>query len=192
MVVGGENDPATPIRWAEEMAASLGAPLVRYTGEGHGFALDSLCVADVALSLFADGTLPEDDTVCDPDPDLAEPEWWSDVPGPASGETVVDRALLDGLLGFRPGRFWVEYRTTALPVEDAYARFVERMATADFFPDDPSAVEASEAPQFFEDANGNFVGLLTVSHEELVSYGFTDTVPSGHTLMVLYWYPLGD
>jgi hypothetical protein len=192
VVVGGENDPATPIRWAEEMAASLGAPLVRYTGEGHGFALDSLCVADIALSLFADGSLPADDTICDPDPDLTEPEWWADVPGPASGETIVERAVLDGLFGFRPGRFWVEYRTIALGVEEAYARFVERMATANFAADDPSAIDASEIPQFFEDSNGNFVGLFTVSYDELVSYGFTDAVPSGHTLLALYWYPLGD
>lgn len=192
VVVGGENDPATPIRWAEEMAASLGAPLVRYTGEGHGFALDSLCVADVALSLFADGTLPDDETVCDPDPDLAEPEWWADVPGPAAGEKVVERALLDGLFGFRPGRFWVEYRTTALGVEEAYARFVERMAANEFMADDPSAVDASEVPQFFEDANGNFVGLFTVSYDELASYGFAEAVTKGHTLLALYWYPLGD
>jgi pimeloyl-ACP methyl ester carboxylesterase len=192
VVVGGENDPATPIRWAEEMAASLGAPLVRFTGEGHGFALDSLCVADIALSLFADGTLPDDETVCEPDPDLTEPEWWADVPGPASGEKRIDGSTFDGLFGFRPSRFWREYRVSSVGVEEAYARFVERMATADFVPDDPSAVEASSAPQFFEDANGNFVGLFTVSQEELESYGFTDVVPQGHTLMALYWYPLGD
>jgi pimeloyl-ACP methyl ester carboxylesterase len=37
VVVGGTNDPATPIRWAEEMTAALGpnATMVKYTGEGH-------------------------------------------------------------------------------------------------------------------------------------------------------------
>ena len=43
LVVGGENDPATPFRWAEEMTAALGdeAVLVTYTGEGHGQLLGS-------------------------------------------------------------------------------------------------------------------------------------------------------
>ena len=100
--------------------------------------------------------------------------------------------MLDGLFGFRPGRFWVEYRTTALGVEEAYARFVERMAANEFMADDPSAVDASEVPQFFEDANGNFVGLFTVSYDELASYGFAEAVTKGHTLLALYWYPLGD
>ncbi|MGZ4791209.1 MAG: alpha/beta fold hydrolase, partial [Ilumatobacteraceae bacterium] len=38
VLVGGSNDPATPIRWAQKMAGELGsnARLVTFTGEGHG------------------------------------------------------------------------------------------------------------------------------------------------------------
>lgn len=195
VVVGGENDPATPIRWAEEMASGLGARLVRYTGEGHGFALDSLCVADVALELFAEGTLPDDDFRCEPDPELEEPEWWQDVPGPASGETVIERSILDSVLGFRSTRFWVEYRASSLSVTDAYARLVERMAGAGFMADDPDATDANDIPQFFEDSNGNFVGVFTLSYDTLVTYGLggpAGPVRPQQSVIALYWYPLGD
>ena len=70
VVVGGVNDPATPMRWAEKMATDLGANarLVTFTGEGHGQVLVNTCVTDVEASLLADLKLPDPGTVCDPDP----------------------------------------------------------------------------------------------------------------------------
>ena len=85
VVVGGANDPATPIRWAQEMtAASSGsnARMVTYTGEGHGQLLVSTCVTDIEGALLADLTLPEADTVCEPDPVVDEPDWWDALPVP--------------------------------------------------------------------------------------------------------------
>ncbi len=48
VVVGGLNDPATPFRWAEELAAQMGpnVSLVTFAGEGHGQILSSSCVTD--------------------------------------------------------------------------------------------------------------------------------------------------
>ena len=56
VVVGGTNDPATPIRWAEEMTAAMGpnARMVTFTGEGHGQLLASTCVTDIEAALLAD------------------------------------------------------------------------------------------------------------------------------------------
>ena len=48
VVVGGTNDPATPIRWAHKMVGELGpnARMVTYTGEGHGQLLGNNCLSD--------------------------------------------------------------------------------------------------------------------------------------------------
>ena len=55
-MIGGTNDPATPIRWAEEMTAALGpnARMVTFTGEGHGQLLASTCVTEIEAALLAD------------------------------------------------------------------------------------------------------------------------------------------
>jgi pimeloyl-ACP methyl ester carboxylesterase len=69
VVIGGTHDPATPIRWAQKMTAELGpnARLVTFDGEGHGQLLASTCVSDIEGALLADLTLPQADTVCEPD-----------------------------------------------------------------------------------------------------------------------------
>ena len=74
-MVGGENDPATPIRWAKEMTASMGgnARLVTYTGEGHGFVLISRCVTELEATVLVSLELPADGTSCDPDPEVERP-----------------------------------------------------------------------------------------------------------------------
>lgn len=124
IVVGGVNDPATPIRWAEEMAETLGpnARLVTWNGEGHGQLLFSRCLKDLAARLFVDGQLPDDRTVCDPDPDVEPPDWWADLP---VVEGLSD-PLPDGTLasiGVPPSLAYGEARTTTLDadqVRDAY------------------------------------------------------------------------
>ena len=54
VIIGGTNDPATPIRWAEEMVGELGpsAMLVTFTGEGHGQLLVSTCVTDIEATVY--------------------------------------------------------------------------------------------------------------------------------------------
>ncbi|MEQ1699122.1 MAG: alpha/beta hydrolase, partial [Ilumatobacteraceae bacterium] len=91
VVIGGTNDPATPFRWAEEMAAAMGpnAALVTFTGEGHGQLLASTCVTEIEGALLADLTLPDEGTVCDPDAPIAEPDWWSSLPIPAEYSAVT-------------------------------------------------------------------------------------------------------
>ena len=123
VVVGGENDPATPMRWAEELAANMGpaASLVRYTGEGHGHVLSSRCVAEVARVLFTEGTVPGDGTVCEPDGVVGEPEWWSDIPAASFVGQQLDSDAVTSWLGLEPTFGYFVHRAVDGSAADAYA-----------------------------------------------------------------------
>ncbi len=118
MVVGGTNDPATPIRWAEEMTAAMGpnATMVKYTGEGHGALLVSTCVTDIEAGLLADLDLPDEGTVCDPDPKVERPDWFDDLDLglPSSISDVVALPAVNAALGLTDTDGYGEVRTTAL------------------------------------------------------------------------------
>jgi pimeloyl-ACP methyl ester carboxylesterase len=147
VVIGGENDPATPMRWAEEMAANMGstAVLVRYTGEGHGHVLSSRCVAGIANALFTEGTLPSPDTVCEPDEAVGEPDWWSTIPEGALVGDELDPDAVSAWLGLEPTLGHFVHRAVAGSAEDAYATIWEAMTDAGFLyacePDDPPVDE---------------------------------------------------
>ena len=71
------------------MITELGpnARMVTFTGEGHGQFQASTCVAKIEGALLADLTLPKPDTVCEPDPVLAKPDWWDALPCPTACRT---------------------------------------------------------------------------------------------------------
>jgi pimeloyl-ACP methyl ester carboxylesterase len=77
LVIGGENDPATPMRWSEKMRDRMGssAVLLRYTGEGHGQVLSADCVNSAAANTLVALKLHADNTVCRPDGEPSEPSW---------------------------------------------------------------------------------------------------------------------
>jgi hypothetical protein len=101
VVVGGVNDPATPIRWATEMTAALGssATMVTDSGEGHGQLLASKCVTAIEAALLTDLTSPDDGTVCAPDPDIEEPTSWSSIPQPEGVDSATDSPEINAALG---------------------------------------------------------------------------------------------
>jgi len=152
VVVGGTNDPATPIRWAQEMTAELGpnARMVTFTGEGHGQLLASVCVTDIEAALLADLTLPDDGTVCDPDPDVEAPVWWSNLDFPDEFSDVVALPAVSAALGLTESLGYGQTRTTSL-----------------------TAQEASDA---FEKVL-NDVGLQTAGNQDL---GIADTIETGY------------
>ena len=152
VVVGGTNDPATPIRWAQEMTAELGpnARMVTFTGEGHGQLLASVCVTDIEAALLADLTLPEDGTVCDPDPAIEEPAWWGNLDFPDEFSDVVSLPTVSAALGLTESLGYGEARTTSL-----------------------SSQEASDA---FE-AVLNEIGFETAGNQDL---GIDDTIETGY------------
>lgn len=134
VVVGGTNDPATPIRWAQEMTAELGpnAQMVTYTGEGHGQLLVSTCVTDIEAELLVGLTLPDDATVCEPDPPVDEPSWWVDIPTPDGISGVASLPTVAGALGLTPTLGFSELHTTALSARDAADAYSSALEAAGF------------------------------------------------------------
>jgi pimeloyl-ACP methyl ester carboxylesterase len=173
VVVGGTNDPATPIRWAQKMTEELGpnARLVTYTGEGHGQLLVSSCVTDIEAALLTDLKLPSTDTTCEPDPVVPKPDWWADLPTPDGVSAVADLPAVAAGIGAMPTQFFSELRTTSMTPDEAIEAYknaygssgLERFDLPDVLPIDDTAqiaftdfdsrgvVVVALGPQAFED-----------------------------------------
>jgi pimeloyl-ACP methyl ester carboxylesterase len=136
VVTGGQNDPATPFRWAEEMTVAMGdtARLVTFTGEGHGMVLASSCVTAIEAAVLVDLQLPDadTDTVCDPDPDVPEPAWWSTLPVPTGVGDVVDATELGAFLGLTPTMAYSEIRTASVAPSDVLDNYDVALEEAGF------------------------------------------------------------
>ncbi len=169
VVVGGANDPATPIRWAHEMTSVLGpnARMVTFTGEGHGQLLVSTCVTDIEGALLADLTLPEPDTVCEPDPVVDRPAWWDSLPVPEGVSAIATLPALAAALGATPTLVFSEMRTTTLSAEDAVAAYTKVLNDAGF--------EQFDAPQ-------------SIPIDDTVQGAYSD-LNNGNTLVVIAFGP---
>jgi pimeloyl-ACP methyl ester carboxylesterase len=166
VVVGGTNDPATPIRWAKKMAAELGpnARLVTFTGEGHGQLLVNTCVTDIEGALLADLTLPDEGTVCDPDPVVPKPDWWDALPVPAGISAVADLPALAAALGAAPTQIYGEARTTkasAKDAVDAYTAALEGKGFTKFDVPQPLPFDDS-AQSFYTDGAGHTLVIIAI------------------------------
>jgi pimeloyl-ACP methyl ester carboxylesterase len=66
LVIGTTRDPATPLRWAQALAAQLEpAVLITRDGDGHtGFNQGNACVDDVVQDYLIDGVAPDADVDC--------------------------------------------------------------------------------------------------------------------------------
>ena len=65
LVVGTKNDPATPARYAPQMAAALGdAVAIEWEGAGHTATLTSTCITAIVATYLIDETVPADGTTC--------------------------------------------------------------------------------------------------------------------------------
>jgi len=194
VVVGGEKDPATPMRWAEEMVQNLGsnARLVRFSGEGHSQLLTSSCVDSIALAFFsAESELPENDTRCDPDLPVEQPSWWNEVPPATSSEIVLDRNVVGPVVGISDTEIYAEYRAVSLSAPDIYADYVQRLAQAGFEPDDPDATSAVESAQFFSNGSKS-MALLIIEGTDLVESQLMQPagpIPAGSRLVILAFLP---
>ncbi len=194
VVVGGEKDPATPIRWAEEMVENLGsnARLVRFSGEGHSQLLTSSCVDGIAMDFFSeDMVLPENDTRCDPDLPIEQPTWWNDLPPATPSEIVLDRNVVGPAVGISETEIYAEYRATSLSAPDTYADYVERLGGVGFQPVDPDSTGAVESAQFFTNGSKS-LALLIIEGTDLVESQLMQPagpIPAGNRLVILAFLP---
>jgi pimeloyl-ACP methyl ester carboxylesterase len=194
VVVGGANDPATPIRWAQEMTAELGpnARMVTFTGEGHGQLLVSICVTDIEGALLADLTLPEPDTVCDPDPVVEKPEWWDALPVPEGISGVASLPALAAALNLTPTQIFSEMRTTTLSADDAVAAYTKVLSDAGFaqFDAPPSlAIDDTAQSAYSSLIEGNTLVVIALGPKAFEDKALASAkagVPADTTVIMLF------
>ncbi|MBK5331145.1 MAG: alpha/beta fold hydrolase [Ilumatobacteraceae bacterium] len=166
VLVGGANDPATPIRWAKKMVGELGpnARLVTFTGEGHGQLLVSNCVTDIEGSLLADLKLPGADTVCDPNPVIPKPDWWDALPVPTGMSDVASLPAVAAALGAEPTQVFSELRTTALSAKDAVAAYTKAFGDAglDEFDAPPLFPSSDTAQGVYSDGQNRTMAVIAL------------------------------
>ena len=195
VVIGGKNDPATPFRWAEEMAAALGdnAHLVTATGEGHGQLLANTCITDIEATLLNTLQPPEPDAVCEPDAPIAKPAFWDGLPVPEGVSDVIEAGIVQDLLGLADTFAFSELRTTELDSDASREAYTAAMEAAGFsldgsqdLPFDGGVVD------YFTSADGDSVLVAFLSPEAFDSADLAaakDAVPATGTVLVLAYIP---
>ena len=194
VIIGGTNDPATPIRWAEEMTAAMGpsARMVTYTGEGHGQLLVSTCVTDIEAAVIVDLELPAEDTVCDPDPVVEQPTWWDDLPT-VDGFTAQDIPAVKAALGLTDTLGYGETQVTSMTAEDAGTAWSDALVDAgfqDLGSQDLGLDDVAEQGYFSPDGDLLIVivmGPAAFDQDELASA--KGAVPDGKTIVLLAYLP---
>lgn len=81
LFAGNTFDPLTPLVSAKNMSSGFeGSAVLQHNGYGHGIAAQhSACTIKAVQQFFADGSLPDPDTVCEPDIPLFSNKTLEDV-----------------------------------------------------------------------------------------------------------------
>ena len=195
VVIGGTNDPATPIRWAEELTAEMGpaARLVRYEGEGHGQLLVSSCVTEIQAALLVELELPDEGATCQADPAVEQPEWWADIPVPEGMSDVVSVPALAAALGVTPSLGYGEFRTTTVSATEAAELYDEALLDAGFenLGSQDLGIEDSVNTTYVT-PDFEAVVLVALGPDALASDDFASAageVPPGTTVVLLIYVP---
>jgi pimeloyl-ACP methyl ester carboxylesterase len=195
VVVGGTNDPATPIRWAAEMTAELGpnARMVTYTGEGHGQLLVSSCVTKVEAAVLADTKLPAADTTCDADPKVTRPDWWDRLPVPSGFSGVVALPAVGAALGLSDTVGYGEIRTTTMAVDATMAASQKAMEGAGFTPVGTQDLGIPDTGnEVYRAPNGDLLVVIAMGPKAFESKDLQNAasaVPAGATVVLTAYVP---
>lgn len=168
LIVGGQYDPATPIRWSYEMRTALGdsSSLVVYTGEGHGHLFESRCVDYLVKQALIDEILPHDGTRCMPDTPLAPPSWWARIPAPLPHEQPVDSADIATLIGLSPLDYYVTAYHTIGSTAQLLQEYDRRLANAGFV-GWGQPIQLNEAYYKYYFSNDGIIGLYVFGSDTL-------------------------
>lgn len=193
LIIGGENDPATPMRWSTKMRAKMGpnAALLTYSGEGHGQVLESKCVNAAASAVLTAMELPVDGSKCDPDPDVAMPSWWSRVPN-VSAATVIDVAVIHDATGLTTSDAFLQgWAVPGTNQKDILAEYEATMATAGFTnPDDASEIGGGLLKYYCD--SDDCVGVLVLDPTALAQPDWSSVaeyVPAEQCLVMYLYFP---
>jgi pimeloyl-ACP methyl ester carboxylesterase len=194
VVVGGTKDPATPIRWAEEMTKELGsqARMVTFDGEGHGQLLASKCITKIEGAVLAAQKLPAANTTCQPDPVVQKPSWWGDLPTfPKATTAELPAALaaigLTDTLGYGQAYVTDESETAA------DTTFTDALTAAGF--QDLGAQDiglAHTTDRVWRAPNGDVmvvIGLGAAAFDDPELSSAKGAVPAGKTVVVVAYVP---
>ena len=194
VVVGGTNDPATPIRWAEEMAAAMGdnSRLVTYTGEGHGQLLVSSCVTEIEAAVLADLELPDEGTTCDPDPVVEQPSWWGDLPA-VPGHELQDLPAVKAVLGLTDTLGYGDTYVSTQPTAEADQAWAEALDAAGFQDLGSQDIGLDDVlDRAFLSPDGDVLLVITLGPDSFDSDELAaakGAVPEGSTVVLVAYVP---
>ncbi|CAB4593310.1 unannotated protein [freshwater metagenome] len=194
VVLGGTNDPATPLRWSEEMVLRLGdkARLAVFNGEGHSHILASRCVDEIASELFTSLRLPADGTECDPDVLVEKPQWWDgivDIDAPR-----LDDATMDWYFDTDRVDAYAEYFAVPGDGTEAFVIVREHFEDRGWTYEEGESADPVANVQWFVDPDDESrnVGVWLSSPEELAEYQMVQPdgeVPAGTSVVLVYYWP---
>ena len=193
LVVGGENDPATPFRWSQEMLLNMGsnASLVKFTGEGHSQILESKCVDALASETFKRLKVPTAQTTCNPDKPVPRPSWWSNIPTGAKPGVLLDSKVMNPLLNLKETDAFAEFRAIPGNVDAVFSKIYREFDAAQYGTDCKSQSAPTGTCYFLKDEIQQ-IGVVVYTAKDIRDWEISapnGPVPSGMNLFVFYYWP---
>jgi hypothetical protein len=194
VVLGGTEDPATPIRWAQEMVTEMGtnATLLTFNGEGHSQIFNSRCVDDIAKELFNFGRKPSVDVECDADVPVAKPDWWDDVVTLDSVKPNKD--MMNSYFAIEPVDAYTEYFEIQGSADDVFAKVKTAIEANGWVYEEGDSADPVIDTQWFYDSTDESrnVGVVLAPPNELKDDNMVvpdGIVQSGSSVVMVYFWP---
>ena len=194
VVLGGTDDPSTPLRWAEELVSHVGsrASLLTFNGEGHSQIFISRCVDEVAGELFKFGRKPDGDIECNADSPVVKPVWWDDVITLDGGD--IDQDTMNYYFGSDPVDSYGEYFEVEGSATDVFDEVKAAFEANGWVYEEGDSADPVTDPQWFinPDDESEIIGVLISSPEELAENKMVKPigiVSAGSSVVLLYYWP---
>ena len=194
VVLGGTDDPATPIRWAQEMVTEMGtnATLLTFNGEGHSQIFISRCVDDIAKELFNFGRKPSGDVECDADVPVAKPDWWDEIVNIDS--VKLNKDLMNSYFAIEPVDAYTEYFEIEGSADEVFAKVKTAIEANGWVYEEGDSADPVQDPQWFNnpDDESIYLGVWLSSPEELEKNQIVapdGVVQPGSSVVAVYYLP---
>ena len=193
VVLGGTDDPATPLRWAEELVSHMGsnASLLTFKGEGHSQIFIARCVDEIAKELLNSGRKPKGDIECEADVPVAKPNWWDDIVTLEGGG--INQDTMSYYFGSDPVDSYAEFFEIEGSADEVFAEVKAAIEESGWLYEEGDSADPVADPQWFNNPDNEnvYIGVWLSSPEELEDNEMV--VPDGivqsssSVVMVYYW-----